>query len=91
LAAAAPIDPAVGFALSQPVGEFCELLCDGFFHHRWKAYGVLRGGRYYFADQDQVCPRCGRRAVAAMGQTDLMIREQRRTNFWLTLLYLFRR
>jgi len=91
LAAAAPIDPAVGFALSQPVGEFCQLLCDGFFHHRWKAYGVLRGGRYYFADQDQVCPRCGRRAVAAMGQTDVMIREQRRTNFWLMLLYLFRR
>jgi RNA polymerase subunit RPABC4/transcription elongation factor Spt4 len=86
----APLDPAVAFALSQPVCEFCELRCGALFGHRWKAYGVLRGGRYYFRDEDRVCPRCGRAAVSAAGQTDLMLHEQRRTNFWLAMLYWFR-
>jgi hypothetical protein len=88
---APPPDSRLGFALSQPVGEFCELRCGAFFSHWWKAYGILRGGRYYFNDEDQICPRCGRRAVSAMGQTDRMIQEQRKSNFWLALLYLFRR
>lgn len=91
LTLAPPPDSRLSFALSQPVGELCELRCGAFFSHRWKAYGVLRGGRYYFNGEDRICPRCGRRVVSAMGQTDRMIQEQRRTNFWLTLLYLFRR
>jgi len=91
LAAAPSADPALDFALSQPVGEFCELRCGGLFGHWWKAYGVLRGGRYYFRNEDQICPRCGRQAVSAAGQTDLMIHQQRRTNFWLSMIYFFRR
>lgn len=90
LVASTRIDPALAFALSQPVGEFCQLSCGAFFRHRWKAYGVLRGGLYYFREEDQICPRCGRAAVGVAAQTDLMIREQRRSNFWLTLLFLFR-
>jgi ribosomal protein L40E len=85
------VDSAIAFALSQPAGELCELRCGAFFGHRWKAYGVLRRGLHYFNREDQICPRCGRAAISADAQTDLMIHEQRRSNFWLTMLYLFRR
>lgn len=81
---------AIERALANPVGEFCELRCRGIFGHRWKAYGALRGGMYYFNEEDRYCPRCGRLAVSAMAQTDLMMREQRRTNFWLAMTFLFR-
>ncbi|HVA77400.1 MAG TPA: hypothetical protein VNF27_05865 [Candidatus Binataceae bacterium] len=90
LVPASRAESTIAFALSQPVGEFCELRCGAFFSHRWKAYGVLRGGLYYFNTEDQICPRCGRQAGSAAAQTDLMIHEQRRSNFWLTMLYLFR-
>jgi RNA polymerase subunit RPABC4/transcription elongation factor Spt4 len=88
--AARRADHAIALALAQPVGEFCELRCAGFFGHRWKAYGVLSGGRYLFNEEDRWCPRCGKLAVSAMAQADLMVREQRRTNFWLAMTYLFR-
>jgi Zn finger protein HypA/HybF involved in hydrogenase expression len=81
---------AIANVLANPVGEFCELRCAHFFGHRWKAFGVLSGGGYYFNDADRYCPRCGRLAVSALAQTDLMVREQRRTNFWLAMTYLFR-
>jgi NADH pyrophosphatase NudC (nudix superfamily) len=83
-------DRAIELALSQPVGEFCELRCRGIFGHRWKAFGVLSGGLYYFREEDRWCPRCGRMAVSAMARADLMVREQRRTKFWLAMTNLFR-
>jgi predicted amidophosphoribosyltransferase len=49
------------------------------------------GGRYYFNNADQTCPRCGRQAVSAIGQTDAMLQEQRKTNRWFMYLFLLRR
>jgi len=76
--------------LRSQLASFASFAAGRSFSHPWKAYGVLRGGRYHFNDEDQMCPRGGLRAVSAIGQTDRMIQEQRKTNFWLALLYLFR-
>ena len=76
----------------QSPGEFCELRCDGFFGgHRWKAFGVLRRGRYFFNDEDTICPRCGRKVISAISQADAMIQAQKTTNLLLLFQYLFRR
>ena len=65
-----PLTPHVqtNIAPPQPPGEFCELRCGSFFGgHHWKAFGVLRRGRYFFNDEDTICPRCGRKVISAIG------------------------